>query len=256
MSWLGINPQILGRCSSCLATQLPVAPVIRTNVLFRHGLRYASTAAKPRAKKSAGSTPSDVASVPNKKISTKTTPATPTKTRARKKAEPPTESAPSDPPTTTVTRKTTRSASTKSSATATTTKKKKADADAAGDKPASTRAKATTTPRTRKSTTVAASEASTSAASQPPPPPPPSQTTLDPPTPGKNVTDHGAAPTPLEPEIPYVDPSSPEFKKASRKWTSVMVSLPILLVTSYYLFDRREPFLPGPRTSHNLPLPR
>ena len=36
-----------------------------------------------------------------------------------------------------------------------------------------------------------------------------------------------------------VDIKSPEYKAASRKWTSLMVALPILAVTSYYLFDRR-----------------
>lgn len=30
------------------------------------------------------------------------------------------------------------------------------------------------------------------------------------------------------------------YKSASRKWISTIVALPILLVTSYYLFDRRE----------------
>ncbi|KAM4055979.1 hypothetical protein HRG_002904 [Hirsutella rhossiliensis] len=30
------------------------------------------------------------------------------------------------------------------------------------------------------------------------------------------------------------------YKSASKKWTSTIVALPILLVTSYYLFQRRE----------------
>lgn len=30
------------------------------------------------------------------------------------------------------------------------------------------------------------------------------------------------------------------YKSASRKWTSSIVALPILLVTSYYLFERRK----------------
>jgi hypothetical protein len=34
------------------------------------------------------------------------------------------------------------------------------------------------------------------------------------------------------------DPSSPEYKQASRRYVSVMVALPVLLVTSYFLFDR------------------
>jgi hypothetical protein len=41
-----------------------------------------------------------------------------------------------------------------------------------------------------------------------------------------------------------VDPSSPEYKQASRRYVSVMVALPILLVTSYFLFDRCK-FLPS-----------
>ncbi|KAK0611811.1 hypothetical protein B0T14DRAFT_531076 [Immersiella caudata] len=35
-----------------------------------------------------------------------------------------------------------------------------------------------------------------------------------------------------------VDVKSPEYKQAARKWTSLMVALPILAVSSYYLFDR------------------
>lgn len=30
------------------------------------------------------------------------------------------------------------------------------------------------------------------------------------------------------------------YKSAARKWTSSIIALPILLVTSYYLFDRCE----------------
>lgn len=48
-------------------------------------------------------------------------------------------------------------------------------------------------------------------------------------------------PKPAEPsrEPKPVDPSSPEYKRASRKWVSTMIALPILIVTSYFLFDRR-----------------
>ncbi|KAI0837044.1 hypothetical protein F5Y06DRAFT_90698 [Hypoxylon sp. FL0890] len=35
-----------------------------------------------------------------------------------------------------------------------------------------------------------------------------------------------------------INPSSPEYKQAARKYTQVLVALPILLVTSYFLFDR------------------
>ncbi|KAK4182416.1 hypothetical protein QBC35DRAFT_353328, partial [Podospora australis] len=48
-------------------------------------------------------------------------------------------------------------------------------------------------------------------------------------------------PVKAEPErkIPKIaDINSKEYKQAERKWVSTMVALPILLVTSYYLFDR------------------
>ncbi|KAK6074071.1 hypothetical protein SCUP234_08398 [Seiridium cupressi] len=35
-----------------------------------------------------------------------------------------------------------------------------------------------------------------------------------------------------------IDPSSPAYKAASRKYVGFMVAMPILLVTSYVLFDR------------------
>lgn len=34
------------------------------------------------------------------------------------------------------------------------------------------------------------------------------------------------------------------YDRAARKWVSTIIALPILLVTSYYLFDRREFLLP------------
>ncbi|KAK3346587.1 hypothetical protein B0T25DRAFT_571716 [Lasiosphaeria hispida] len=52
------------------------------------------------------------------------------------------------------------------------------------------------------------------------------------------------APSPATPEVEVQKPrkpadvKSPEFKAASRKYTALMVALPILVVTSYYLFDR------------------
>lgn len=39
---------------------------------------------------------------------------------------------------------------------------------------------------------------------------------------------------------PKIDISSLEYKQAERKWISTMIALPILLVTSYLLFDRCE----------------
>ncbi|KAI4858729.1 hypothetical protein F4820DRAFT_206495 [Hypoxylon rubiginosum] len=35
-----------------------------------------------------------------------------------------------------------------------------------------------------------------------------------------------------------IDPSSPEYKRAARKYTRLMIAMPILLVTSWVLFDR------------------
>lgn len=47
---------------------------------------------------------------------------------------------------------------------------------------------------------------------------------------------------------PRVDPSSPEYKRAARRWVSGMVAMPILIVTSYFLFNRcklpTDPFFP------------
>ncbi|KAI0160601.1 hypothetical protein GGR57DRAFT_519478 [Xylariaceae sp. FL1272] len=39
------------------------------------------------------------------------------------------------------------------------------------------------------------------------------------------------------PRVP-ADTNSKAYKQAARRWTSTMVALPILIVTSYYLFDR------------------
>jgi len=46
-----------------------------------------------------------------------------------------------------------------------------------------------------------------------------------------------AARKPSQPPKP-VDINSPEYKAAARKYTSLMVAIPILLVTSYYLYER------------------
>ncbi|KAI1859662.1 uncharacterized protein JN550_011857 [Neoarthrinium moseri] len=49
----------------------------------------------------------------------------------------------------------------------------------------------------------------------------------------------GQLPQSLRPPVPKrVDLSSPAYKAASRKYVSVMIATPILLVTSYVLFDR------------------
>ncbi|XXH05377.1 hypothetical protein Hte_011803 [Hypoxylon texense] len=43
---------------------------------------------------------------------------------------------------------------------------------------------------------------------------------------------------PIAPRPKRVDPSGPEYKQAARKYTQFMVAMPILLVTSWVLFDR------------------
>ncbi|RYC65621.1 hypothetical protein CHU98_g607 [Xylaria longipes] len=40
------------------------------------------------------------------------------------------------------------------------------------------------------------------------------------------------------PTPPRVDTSSMAYKQAASKYTRFMIAMPILLVTSYYLFDR------------------
>lgn len=37
---------------------------------------------------------------------------------------------------------------------------------------------------------------------------------------------------------PRIDTSSAAYKQAASKYTRIMIAMPILLVTSYYLFDR------------------
>ncbi|KAI1400211.1 hypothetical protein F4819DRAFT_462005 [Hypoxylon fuscum] len=42
----------------------------------------------------------------------------------------------------------------------------------------------------------------------------------------------------FSPRPTRTDPSSPEYRRAARKYTQLMVAMPILLVTSWFLFDR------------------
>jgi hypothetical protein len=55
-----------------------------------------------------------------------------------------------------------------------------------------------------------------------------------------------ARPLPHRPPSPQkprpADPSSKEYKQTERKVISIIVGLPVLFVTSYYLYDRRECF--------------
>lgn len=50
--------------------------------------------------------------------------------------------------------------------------------------------------------------------------------------PGATPTTRGAK--------PKIDPSSPEYKQAARKWVATIIALPVLIVTSYFLFERCE----------------
>lgn len=60
-----------------------------------------------------------------------------------------------------------------------------------------------------------------------------------PPTPLTPAAPAGSLPKSLRAPIPKpIDPSSPAYKAASRKYIGFMVAMPILLVTSYVLFDR------------------
>ena len=63
---------------------------------------------------------------------------------------------------------------------------------------------------------------------------------------------HPPLPRSLQPK--RVDTSSPDYKRAARKYVSFMVALPVLLVTSYVLFDRLVIKTPA-KTLHREPLP-
>ncbi|KAI1314205.1 hypothetical protein F5Y03DRAFT_5493 [Xylaria venustula] len=43
---------------------------------------------------------------------------------------------------------------------------------------------------------------------------------------------------PPTPRIPRVNQTREAYKQAASKYTRLMIAMPILLVTSYYLFDR------------------
>ncbi|KAK1752960.1 hypothetical protein QBC47DRAFT_50114 [Echria macrotheca] len=199
MSGLGWNTRLLGRCAPCLrANALTVA---RSNrVVVRSSHRPASTATKPRAKKTPAPSGEDVVSIPKKSLSTKS-PAVPSTKTPRRKTEP-TEAAEATP----TPKKSTRAASTKSSAAA----KKKAEAVVEPS------ADAASTPRKASVRSVKAAPIREAVSSGRP---------------------AGADTPPVSPQKP-VDVKSAEYKSASRKWTSLMVGLPLLIVSSYFLYDR------------------
>jgi len=73
---------------------------------------------------------------------------------------------------------------------------------------------------------------------------------------GEPVTEASVPPSPTtasaplkpqpqpQPQPKRVDSSSKEYKRVERKVVSVMVALPILFVTSYFLFERRKSSCP------------
>ncbi|RKU48511.1 hypothetical protein DL546_006313 [Coniochaeta pulveracea] len=244
MSFLGAKAQALGNCTSCLARQLSLATASRAHLL-PGSLRLATTAAKSRSKTSPAAIP-EVASVPKKRLSTKTaTVAAPVKRPRKKKAEAVDDALAPETATPVVVKKTTRAASTKSAA----KKKTEPVTEEAEVKPKRTRKAATAasstkpavaTPRFTKASEIPkANEPAVEPTQQDKP-----QTMWEVP---EAIADsmieeaQGTKSSNKEPEADMPkksDPSCPEYKQASRRYVSVMVALPILLVTSYFLFDR------------------
>lgn len=65
------------------------------------------------------------------------------------------------------------------------------------------------------------------------------QPTISPtPEPGPSAKTAGTRASPRTPKP--VDTSSKEYKRAEFRWLSIMTGLPIVFVTSYYLYDRRK----------------
>lgn len=243
MPFLGAKPQLLSNCTSCLARQVVLSPASRAQFLAV-GLRFATTAAKPRSKASAAATP-EIATVPKKRLSTKTaTIAAPAKTPRKKKAEVADDALASETAAPVV-KKTRRPASTK------TTAKKKTEpvAEEVDVKPKRTRK----TTATAGSTQAAAAAPRFVKASEVPKANEPAGQPAEQDNPRtiwevpEAIADsmieeaQGQKTFEKEPEADRprkTDPSSPEYKQASRRYVSVMVALPIFLVTSYFLFDR------------------
>ncbi|KAK0725204.1 hypothetical protein B0H67DRAFT_124178 [Lasiosphaeris hirsuta] len=208
MSWLGRSTQIVGTCRGCLLQGSPTISVGRAVGISRQSFRHATTAAKPRARKATTPANEDLASVPKKTLSTKSPTTSSTKSPRKKKAD----VTAAEPEVVLV-------------------------FDAAGKK--RPRASTTETPpdihpyqpiNTGRFDASTVAEAPAEALAQPP-----AQVPAQAPAPS-------LAPSPATPEVEKprkpIDVKSPEFKAASRKYTALMVALPILVVTSYYLFDR------------------
>ncbi|KAK4445523.1 hypothetical protein QBC34DRAFT_428893 [Podospora aff. communis PSN243] len=198
MSAMSCSTRILARRSGCLL--IAATTWGNTHGAFRQCTRHVTTAAKPRATKKAATASEDTVATTKKSLSTKSPATASTKTPRKKKAD---AAAPEPPATENIAvtpKKSTRAASTKTAA--------------AAPKKRFTEVKTTPTPTPTESKPI-------SARHYQPRPFPASRT-------------EGATPPPPKP----VDVKSPEYKQAARKWTSLMVALPILVVSSYYLFDR------------------
>lgn len=231
MSFLGLSPRAVGSCSRALRYS-SIAAAARAGVPVRQPLRYATTVSKPRAKKPPVSPVDDAVAVGKKTLSTKSsTTATAPKSPRKKKAEAPVLKVPGAEAVVKVPKA--RAASTKTSAA---TKKKVAPAP---ESPAEITA-ASTPSVTQGIDVDAVSETAVPSKS------PVSQT-------AEKISPTLRAREPLKPAVKSVksvksevapqgpqpvDTSSLEYKKASRKYTALMVALPILFVTSYYLYDR------------------
>ncbi|TPX07232.1 uncharacterized protein E0L32_010826 [Thyridium curvatum] len=293
-----MNTRALARCYTCQLASSSAAASVPAPLLSRQALRLASTATKP-AKAPKAKPAVDVAAVPKKKISTKSTtrpaaPKTTTTTATRKKAAAAsapaaaleTAAAPAAPAkrSTTTTRasstKATSSASAAKSATTTATKKKAAATTTTTRKASSSSSSSKQQQQQeppasdlRKKTPSAAKDALQAAR--------PSDSGAGTPlsTPGTTSSGEagasrnpgvGTAPRPSatnappsrsdvlssmhkdKPSEPPVHPDKPataadpsggaggQYKQAASRYTRLMVALPILLVTSYYLFDRCE----------------
>ncbi len=199
------STHILGRSSRCLVQTFSAGVGPSARAVLRQPFRQATTTAKPRVKKTASSSSEEAAAVPKKTITTKSTSATSTRAPRKKKLDAQhSEPAAAETP---VVKKNIRAASTKS--TVSSSVKKGPNVDTTTQRFASRSKPATET------------EEGAWGAFRP------------------------AHPAELPPKPPQpVDMKSKEFKRASRQWTGLMVGLPFLFVTSYYLYDRRE--LPRP----------
>ncbi|KAK3690323.1 hypothetical protein B0T22DRAFT_481500 [Podospora appendiculata] len=202
MSWMGLNAS-LARSSRCLLSGGPIVPAGPAGALLRRRqpFRAATTVAKPNATKPAVPPAEDVVSIAKKAPSSKRA-ATAISIAERDRKRKADALAARKPVIVTSKKKKTA------------VKKEAIELEiAASTNPA--------TPISIKPTPAAMTATETSIARF---------------TGTQTFAPLARSPKPEEPNP--VDISSPEFKRASRKYTSVMVALPILFVTSYYLFDR------------------